>query len=564
MKPTMQNMLTEKELQEGLLGYNFFPRVAKYQDEFPPCFVSTCLCEDDFKAYKALVNAGDRLNHERQKSGFGVIHANSIRSDYSPRLTEIPHPLAYCNLCKKLIDHYDEWTEIQNNPKSAIRVGKDNKGDKRVFIMRPRAKLEVPVNARYLVKTDIAKFYDSIYTHAIAWAIMGIKEAKQNRGMGEGANEIDAALRRTRRNETNGISIGPGSSSICGEIMLKAVDDSSTMQKYQYLHFIDDFHFYAVSEDEAERFILDLTEVLARYKLTINQRKTQVIPLPEVQTVDWLRTISAASSIGLNWKTISNFLDLALQIQKQYPESSALRTALITIEGQWDSLDNSAKKTTVHRLFNIAFFYPAAVKSLCRILLNNSAVKNNDDVTANLDKLCDLIIQHSKLDHSDAVTWLLYTILHEGQAVSEDAVDAIIESKDSLALALLTETRSHKVRSKLVAFIASFEDLNPEPYERDEYWLLYYELFSKGGVPLKDLNKQVGKYEEEFHSLIKMGCKFIDTEIDSRLIKPGSSRLTKPGSSRLIKPGSSHAPILNRIPFLYTATNIVNNLPYAD
>ena len=72
MKPTMQNMLTEKELQEGLLGYNFFPRVAKYQDEFPPCFVSTCLCEDDFKAYKALVNAGDRLNHERQKAGLAL------------------------------------------------------------------------------------------------------------------------------------------------------------------------------------------------------------------------------------------------------------------------------------------------------------------------------------------------------------------------------------------------------------------------------------------------------------------------------------------------------------
>lgn len=532
MDSTRKNELKKDELKNGLLGYNFFPRVSKYQDEFPPCFVSKCLCDDHYHAYGELlqqVKAG--LSKSRKKNGFGVIHANSMRSDYSPRLTEIPHPIAYCNLCDKLIDNYDNWKAIEHNSKSAIRVGKFNKEDKRIFVMRPREVQQVPVDARYLVKTDIAKFYDSIYSHAFAWAIMGTKNAKEKRDIDSWANEIDAALRLARRNETNGISIGPGTSSICGEIILEAIDESDEMKQYKYLHFIDDYRFYAASEEQAEKFILDLTVALSKFKLTINQRKTQIIALPEVETDEWLRKISEANSIGLSQKTISNFLDLSLQIQKAYPESSALRTALLEIERKWSELEDVSRTKILQRLFNIAFFYPAAVKSLCRLLLGNKNLNKGKDkkdgVSDHLNELYKLIERHSKLAHSDAVTWLLYAILHEGEKLSDSAVKAIIKSKDSLSLALLTETVDDQYEGKLVDFIDKFDNENTEEYTRDEYWLLYYQLISRGSLTSR-LTKADGikKYTEELDKLIQDKCKFIDVSVDFQSINSNSVSLS--------------------------------------
>lgn len=48
-------------------------------------------------------------------------------------------------------------------------------------------------------------------------------------------------------------------------------------------------------------------------------------------------------------------------------------------------------------------------------------------------------------------------------------LNTVLESKDSLALAMLVEKHIDSIRRKLVAFIAEFGKLSREPYERDEY-----------------------------------------------------------------------------------------------
>ncbi|MFP3360814.1 RNA-directed DNA polymerase, partial [Planococcus sp. SIMBA_143] len=76
----------------------------------------------------------------------------------------------------------------------------------------------------YRVRTDIANFYKSIYSHSLPWALIGIAEAKGNRGSSHWYNKIDKATRISQRNETKGITIGPATSSILSEIILFPVD----------------------------------------------------------------------------------------------------------------------------------------------------------------------------------------------------------------------------------------------------------------------------------------------------------------------------------------------------
>lgn len=536
--------LDENELKTGLLGYNYFPLVARYADEFPPCFTSTCLCDNSFSAYQALLQQGSNLEKSRKSDGFGVIHTSSTRSNYTPRMTEIPHPLAYCALCQELISHHQMWADIECNTKSAIRVGKYD-DDPRIFVMRGRENLSVPVDAKYIVKADIAKFYDSIYTHALPWAIHGIKEAKKDHSSSLWGNDLDTALRQARRKETNGISIGPGTSSICGEILLKAADDR--LGAYQYMRFIDDFRFYANSEEQAEEFILNLSNVLSEYRLTLNQRKTEILPLPEIINPDWRREVYAAIRLGPSEQDTSYLLDLSLEIQKDDPESAALRTALLAIEQRWSSMNAQGREQTITRLFNIAAFYPIAVRTLCRLLLDDN--EEHGYVKQHITELNSLIVEHSKVRRSDAVTWLLYTIIHAGQKVNPAVAEAVIASKDCLAMSLLIETEDGQIVSRLVRFISEIEDLNPAQYDRDEYWLLYYQVTRKGGLPFNS-NPLYKEYCEEFSELERLNCCFIDTE----LTRPLSDQLIDNVNSQMSQDQTDFINLLS----------IVNSVPYVD
>jgi len=87
--------------------------------------------------------------------------------------------------------------------------------------------------SRRLVTTDISNCYPSIYSHAVPWALVGPATAKANADKrSRWYNKIDQAVRWTKRNETNGVGIGPGTSTIVAEIILARIDaDLSTKYK---------------------------------------------------------------------------------------------------------------------------------------------------------------------------------------------------------------------------------------------------------------------------------------------------------------------------------------------
>ncbi|KTR52843.1 hypothetical protein NS359_05035 [Curtobacterium oceanosedimentum] len=154
----------------------------------------------------------------------------------------------------------------------------------------------------YLIKADITKCFDSIYTHSISWATNGRELVKVNLRSGRDRTSFGAAfdslLQAQNRDETSGILIGSEYARLFAEIILQRVDlNIESMlaalnlikgRDYDILRYVDDY-FIFLANREREREIVDLIEAQLRdYKLHLNPAKREAAETP------WLSPLSVA------------------------------------------------------------------------------------------------------------------------------------------------------------------------------------------------------------------------------------------------------------------------------
>ncbi|MDA3778698.1 MAG: RNA-directed DNA polymerase, partial [Bacteroidales bacterium] len=79
-----------------------------------------------------------------------------------------------------------------------------------------------------LLKIDVTKCFDSIYTHTVSWALFNKAIVKSNidPSLATFAGEFDRLMQELNANETNGIIIGPEFSRIFAELILHQIDIS--------------------------------------------------------------------------------------------------------------------------------------------------------------------------------------------------------------------------------------------------------------------------------------------------------------------------------------------------
>lgn len=489
--------LSAQKIERRLLAHHFFPRIAKRGDEFPPCFVS-----DAFTP--VLVSKLLALRPSRP-DGYGVVALRSTRYDLAPRNMEVLHPRAFAKIVRELKSSWNEWKAIESNSSSALRLADHSDG--RVFSMIESAHADdlVKPGSRFRAKVDITNFYGSIYTHAIPWAVYGVEAAKTKQGDGaDWANRLDGEVRFARRKETTGISIGPGTSAVIGEIMLGAIDHRLRDCGFEFLRFIDDYFFVGSSRDHAEGFVRAVRDELATLKFTIHPGKTKIIELPTPLRPRWMRELRLVQRGGATIGRLLDTLDHALELNEGSDEDGALRYALVTVEEALRSneIDSDLLVSVVHRLLSIGFLRPVAVGTACRLL----AFAGSPVVAELADTLNSMLREHVSNRRTDAATWLLYTLLVNSATIEDQTVSEIVRSGDCMTIALLTCDPAHVPAVK--DFITEFERRNPPEYMRDEYWLLYYQL-ARGG----QIHKTVPTgYYEEFRPLLDAKVSFIDLE----------------------------------------------------
>lgn len=489
--------LTRDKVEQRLLANHLFPRVDKYGDVFPPCYTSA----------EFTNKVASKLMARKREDGFGVAAARSTRYDFAPRNMEVPHPIAFAKIARQLKVSWHEWSDIVENPSSAIRVG--DYGDKRLFVMdaiRSKDSLVFP-GGRFMAKIDITNFYGSVYSHAIPWAVYGVSGAKMRRTDGQDwVNQLDTVVRLARRKETTGISIGPGTSSIVGEIMLGGVDELLRDRGYNFLRFIDDYYYVAQNRDDAEEFVREVRDRLAELKFAVHPGKTKIFEMPTSSSPRWMRELRTINRSGAGTGARLDMIDSAIETRGDDHEGGALLWVLRSLD-RWRELeqpDEEAMRSIACRLLSIAYIKSVAVPTVCRLLDEFDGGVVDNELSLN-----SLLREHVSNRQTDAASWLLYILLKNGAVIESESQEAIVASGDCLTIALLASSKKYYCNA--VSFVAGIESRNPADYTRDEYWLVYYQLALNSRTP----REVPDSYVDEFEALLSERISFVDVSIQS-------------------------------------------------
>ncbi|MBF0348952.1 MAG: RNA-directed DNA polymerase [Magnetococcales bacterium] len=403
-----------------------------------------------------------------------------------------------------LRDHWEKINHITKNKCSGIKPQRH--ADGRLIIMdyddtitKSRNIQEHAFGKRFMVHSDVSNCFPSIYAHAVPWALVGFEEAKRYKSEDEWFNQLDKALRLTKRGETQGIAIGPATSNIVSEIILARIDAVLFDKGHEcFLRYIDDYTCYCESEEEAQNFISQLSAELSKFKLMLNIKKTEIRKLPEPMVDDWVISLTSAIPSGdsINEYQAIRFLEFALALSKKYPEGSVMKFAMKTLTKK--PLDSSAKCAVFNYGLGLAFHHPLLLPFLDRSLAD---CKLLHDVSKKLNMI---VREHARLHRSDGMTWGLYLLVKYHATIEECTADVIIGTADAMSIAVLYWSGQHL--DKVKTFVKDL--VGKDLYKLDAYWLLLYEVFRK-----KDISNPYRNSDcEVFQVLKERGVYFLADE----------------------------------------------------
>ena len=279
MKPLAKTILN------SLLAKGYFPK------ELPPVFTTADFGQHSADLLKEWETA--ELFSIKAAKEFGKIGGKRFRGRYGykglafadpeiiskpkklyeRRNLHITHPIPQALLAREIADH---WTQIHRflsrrlySEDQIVVSDEYERSIKGINFPLHRAKKGyIEATADWLVRTDISRFYPSIYTHAIPWAAYGKERVKGAIKTYEGsfADRLDVLVRACNRNQTIGIPIGPETSRIIAEIISSRIDSeyAFALRNPQNNNFPDrqgidrlqdDWVVGAKSLDEAEKFL---------------------------------------------------------------------------------------------------------------------------------------------------------------------------------------------------------------------------------------------------------------------------------------------------------------------
>jgi hypothetical protein len=183
----------------------------------------------------------------------------------------------------------------------------------------------------HLCKFDIQRCFDSIYTHTIAWATLGGKNAYKQTFRGSDKEtfgaQFDAIMQRLNYNETNGIVIGPEFSRIFAEIILQHIDanveyklstDNNGIgnqsgglvngEDYKVCRYVDDYFLFYNAPEVKDKVVEAFQKELEVYKLRIGSEKTQLFDRPFITDISRAKIkIDSIISDWFKYRTERNF-----------------------------------------------------------------------------------------------------------------------------------------------------------------------------------------------------------------------------------------------------------------
>ena len=494
-----------------LLKYGYFPV------ELPPPFHTST-----FAKYRRSIAASWKA--------ISNSYPSTVYENYSiPRTTRLRRSLAIVNPVAQLFlskTISDNWIVIRRHLKGRsfscevpeIRLTRNRAVATPDFPLATLRKLEIYSRYDHALLADISRFYGTLYTHAIPWALHDKAWSKANlqkttfkSSLG---NRLDKAIRKCQDNQSVGIPIGPDTSRIISELIAVSIDnevqEALKANGDQGFRQIDDWCIGFDNLGDAENAVAALSGACRKFELELNSEKTHITHVTDNLDSLWpdeLGKFSFGVSPKPQAQSLEHYFARAFHHASQNPHHNVLDFA---IKRTW-SIEIKEENWRRYEMYLLragrvsSMTLPTIVRTLATYSDRNLLVD-----AKNIAKLMrDVIVKHAPLGHHAEVSWAIFLAKVMNVKLDRKSVLEIAKINSSVCalLALELETLglvTGKLDKRYWKHSMTSDGL------RSNMWLLAYEAEVKGWVAKKGRGYVTA--DPYFSALLDKGVSFYDPQ----------------------------------------------------
>lgn len=319
----------------------------------------------------------------------------------------------------------------------------------------PELKFKKLARFRYCLVADVSRFFPSVYTHAIPWALHGRAAAKRDRSPSSAqnyGNRLDYALRQAQDGQTVGIPVGPDTSRVTSEIVLSAVDKAIKQESPEFsesfLRHVDDYWVGGDSIEQCQEHLRHLRRNLHEFELDINELKTKIVPTRQVFSDSWpidlerraLEEIKrAATPLSVKYGVIT-YIGKIVDYVNLTGDDAFIKHIIWQIDRLkvWDEGWSFLEDFLIH----CAVQYPHAFDRVARVL--SWRKRRGEEINAALwaDVIARVTKRNAELGHDSEVLWAMWLSKELGIKIHSSMAELIIKRSSGLAIGYLAHMQA--------------------------------------------------------------------------------------------------------------------------
>lgn len=422
-------------------------------------------------------------NIKSKKIEFTPCHLiSSYKNDMERRIIAIPHIETYLLLAQEIDDNrIDIEQRFKNNMNSYSNIimpsSIEGYSVSSQFFKNYIDRTIYSTGYKYLLKIDLSKCYENIYTHSLTWALYGKEqsklELKKNPKLRDpiyiNFDNLDRKVRSINNNETKGIPTGPLTSRIVSEIILTSIDEILRSKNYHFKRYVDDYNFYFRNEVDAYEFLPQFQNILYEYKLHINNEKTKLEKYPYQLNQDFTKELKAHNFENDGYlRYIERLIELHNEGNK-----GALKYGLKVLGKK--RIPSKENKVVFSHLINIMISFPNLSEQIYAIFINN-----NFSYDIKTEETVNSILNHCIKNKYELETiWLLTVMGFLRMKVDKKNLIKIINHAEPCATIIVLDYIFKNTLSSYSDINDAMNNLkslllNEKSY--GEKWLLLYEI----------------------------------------------------------------------------------------
>lgn len=521
--------MTKDERLSALLGVGYFP------DELPPPFTTASFTKFRKAIGKAWLSIGGEYPSTVPEV-FSIPRAKGVR-----RYLSIVNPIAEYHVAKLIADN---WVTIRTHLKSCnfgvapleIIAGKQRAVAAPDFRHIALQHAEIAASYDHILVADISRFYGTLYTHAIPWALHSKAWSKKNLHKRSYDNSLgarlDKAVRKGNDNQTIGIPVGPDSSRIISEIVAVSVDkelkEKLKISSHRALRNVDDWYIGFDTAGQSEDAIAIIAAACRTYQLEIHPDKTISSHTGNMVEAVWptaLRQATFQLTPRCQGRDIDHFFALAFDFARKHPSQNVLDFAIKRTMAIKVRVENWHRYETY--LLKAVRVNPTTIPAVVKIFVNYKA-KGYKLCLDRISKLItDLIGRCAPTSSHAEVAWMLFLAKALRIKLAASSIAPVTELESSVCALLTLDLRSRSLVTGKIDTSLWEQSMNGAGLTSNN-WLLAYEAEIKGWLPTPAPSFIAA--HPQFSVLKRYGVSFYDINKNMKRIK---ARTPKTMSSAL-------------------------------